>query len=94
MGVYDVYGKDRIQLKNGPNGMFTYAEGDKVEIPNGLYSSVDGAVIIEGGKVFRTFLVVNDHYGRPMDKVKWIINIGVKNGKKNTRQAKHSRRSR
>jgi hypothetical protein len=71
MGMYDTFGKEGIQLKNGLCEMDHYSEGDQVPgLTDGIYIGLEGAVVIRRGRVVCTF---------PIEFVynKWGANVSI-----------------
>ncbi len=71
MGVYNTYGdKNRAQIKVGENLNFShFSIGDQADIPDGLYITYDGIVIVRFGRVYDEFTPdeLFDKWGKPID---------------------------
>jgi|WetSurMetagenome_2_1015567.scaffolds.fasta_scaffold1712409_1 hypothetical protein len=72
MGIYDTY--EGCQIKVGHSSMKEFIVGDKVDIPDGIYITFDGIVIIKNS----TFIGVNEKifnkWGAEIDQEK-LINL-------------------
>jgi hypothetical protein len=72
MGVYNTYGG--CQIKVGDLSLKEFVLGDKTDIPDGIYITLDGIVIIKNG----TFIGVNekifDKWGGEIDQER-VINL-------------------
>lgn len=70
MSLYDMFGKNFIQLKARPNpNMCHYRVRAKVPYNDGIYLAPDGIVVIKNG-VFKCSLQLNqiyDKWGEPFD---------------------------
>lgn len=80
MGVFDTYGI--TQLKVGDCNFNQYNIGDKVEIPDGVYISYDGAVVVNDGVFICFFERLFDKWGNPLSienilDVRWPF-FGIK----------------
>ncbi len=75
MGVYDMFGKEFIQLKARPNpNMSHYRVRSKVPYNDGVYLAPDGIVIIKNG-VFKCALKLDqiyDKWGQEIDLSKFL----------------------
>ena len=65
MGVYDTYGKTRVQIKAGNDGMSMndFFVGDKVPLPDGIYIGYEGTIIVKDGVFIAEALFIKDKYG-------------------------------
>lgn len=72
MGLYNTYGG--CQIKVGDLFLKEFGLGDKADIPDGIYLTLDGIVIIKNG----TFIGVNekifDKWGNEIDQER-LINL-------------------
>lgn len=68
MGAYDTYGHTQAQIKMGPLEGTSYLIGADVPIPNGIYITYEGIVIIHNGKLL-------DVFGPNTLRTKWGDNI-------------------
>ena len=65
MGIYDTYGAGH-QVKI--NGTFSYYEiGENCPLPDGIYITREGAIVVIGGKFIAEFEYVCDKWGNPLD---------------------------
>ena len=75
MGLFDTYfsaepNKEnyndlvQIQMKNGPCILKDYWPGCDADIPNGVYISHDGIIVISSGKVITVTNIFTDKWGR------------------------------
>lgn len=69
MGIYDTYGDKFQQLKVGDVDMRHYKVGDRPEIPDGIYCTYEGAIVIVNG-IFVADITTHDRifdkWGNPM----------------------------
>ena len=49
MGMFDEYGKNKIQSKLGPCALHQYEIGDKVHVPDGLHMHNEGWFLVKEG---------------------------------------------
>lgn len=66
MGLFNEYGWRRIQLRTGANlGLNYYREGEKVDIPDGVYigSAEKGIIVVSDGILVNTFSQLIDTEG-------------------------------
>jgi len=74
MGMYDIYGKNGIQLKVGENLCQHFTVGDKVDILDGIYVGYEGAVVIKDGIFIAEFDHITDKYGGALENDKVFHN--------------------
>lgn len=55
MGIYNEFGKQRIQIKVGEPLMKHYKIGDDCDLPDGVYLGYEGIVVIKKETVLATF---------------------------------------
>jgi hypothetical protein len=67
MGVYNIYGKKRIQIKIGDLIMQRFNRGDKVDIPDGVYIGYEGVIVVSGGIFVAEFDHLTDKWGVKID---------------------------
>ena len=73
MSAYNIYGKRKIELKIGDLKMHQFNQGDKVDIPDGVYIG-SGVVIIHKGKFVAEFDHLVDKWGDPIDVSELLSN--------------------
>lgn len=68
MGLYDMFGKQMIQLKVGNCGSNCYKVGDRVKnVSDGVYVGYEGVVVILKHKVVATFTYLMEKWGGHID---------------------------
>ena len=65
MGVYDTFGE--CQIKAGPCMLKEYVVGERVPLPDGVYVSYDGVVVVVRGVFVAEFPTLTDKWGGEMD---------------------------
>jgi hypothetical protein len=64
MGIYDVVGKQQIQIKSTPNPyMNLYNIGDKIELPDGIHFGYEGWFVVRKG-----IILCEGYYDEVWDK--------------------------
>jgi hypothetical protein len=71
--AYNIYGKRKIELKIGDLKMHQFSQGDKVDIPDGVYVG-SGVVVIHKGKFVAEFDHLVDKWGDPIDVSELLSN--------------------
>ena len=66
MGCYDTYGKIRMQMKIGCDGMSDYSIGDRVPLEDGIYLGYGGAIVVKDGIFIAEFENIRDKWGNLM----------------------------
>lgn len=76
MGVYDCFGKHRVQLKTGEPEMRQIDVGSDVQLKDGVYVGYEGVVVILDGCLLATFPFLRDKWGGivPGVRVKALLN--------------------
>lgn len=74
MGVYNTYGdKINAQMKVADNlGLTHFGIGDVVDIPDGVYVTYEGIIVIREGRIADEFSPdqIFDKWGKPFDLIK------------------------
>jgi len=73
MSAYNIYGKRKIELKIGDLKMHQFNQGDKVDIPDGVYIG-SGVVVIHKRKFVAEFDRLVDKWGDPIDVSELLSN--------------------
>jgi hypothetical protein len=70
MGMYDTYGG--CQIKIGDPSLKDFVIGDKTDIPDGIYITLDGIIIIKNGTFIGENEKIFDKWGNEIDQEKII----------------------
>lgn len=77
MGIFDVYGRRRIQIKVSNDGELGYGLrqfnlGDKVPLHDGVYIGLEGIVVVVDGTFVAEFDHVTDKWGNQVSYAEWL----------------------
>lgn len=75
MNLHNTFGKNRIQLEVGELRAKNFEIGDRIDIPDGLYLGLGGAVMIINRMFVAEFGVIFDKQGEVLD-IKKIVSGG------------------